>query len=174
VLDITLEVSLHMPQPAMQVHEFMTTPDNWVGASPVTTAVRGEHTDRPAILGERFVDVLALGPDATVEVEWTVTREEPGVVWQIATDLPAGADPAAGSVHVTITYAYAYADAIAADAADAAGTTGGTLVTRTVRGTYPGTAPLPLAYRDSLTNADVANHFLASMRAALPTFTGRW
>jgi hypothetical protein len=58
----------------------MTTPAIWAVVSPVTEEVRGEHTDRPAVLGTTFVDVLRLGPDlatakaATAEVDWTVSR----------------------------------------------------------------------------------------------------
>ncbi|SNQ47813.1 conserved hypothetical protein [Frankia canadensis] len=155
MLDTTLEASLTIPRPPADVHAFMTTPDNWAAASPLTESIRGENTDRPATLGTTFVDVLRLGEAAmTVEVEWTVTRDEPGITWQIATDPPASSDPADGRVHVTLTYAYA----------DSPLGTGSTLLTRVVRATYPGSAPLPLAYRDTFTNQAAANHFLAAMR----------
>ncbi|MCK9893663.1 SRPBCC family protein [Frankia sp. AgB32] len=157
MLDTTLETSVTIALPVAEVHRFMTTPDHWAPASTVTEQIRGEHTDRPATLGDRFVDVLRLAPDATVEVEWTVTRDEPDVAWQISTDPPATADPADGRVHVTLTYTYAEGP-LDADT---------TLLTRTVRAVYPGTAPLPLPYRDTFTNQAAATSFLTAMRAAM-------
>ncbi len=159
MLDTTLETSVTIALPVAQVHDFMSTPDHWAPASELTDEIRGERTDQPATLGDQFVDVLRLGPDTTVEVEWTVTRDEPGVAWQISTDPPASADPADGRVHVTLTYTYAEGP-LNADT---------TLLTRTVRAVYPGTAPLPLSYRDTFTDQAAATQFLTSMRGAMLT-----
>lgn len=106
MLETTLETSVTIPLPIAQVHAYMTTPDHWAAASPITDEIRGDHTDRPAVVGTRFIDVLRLGPDSTVEVAWTVTHNEPGVAWQVTTDPPATADPADGRVHITLTYLY--------------------------------------------------------------------
>jgi hypothetical protein len=173
VLDTTLEVSLHIPLSAAEIYAFMATPDNWVGTFAATKAVRGENTDRPVPVGARFVDVIEVAPDTTVEVEWTVTRDEPGAIWQMTTDPAISADPADGTVHIVITYTFAggtetelAADTVAA-AAGSAGAGAGTLVTRALRATYLGNSPIPLAYRDSWTDQAGPAHFLQTVRETL-------
>ncbi|MCK9921337.1 hypothetical protein MXD61_05400 [Frankia sp. AgPm24] len=187
MLETVLEVSIAIPLPVSQVHTFMTTPDNWAAASPVTERIQGDRTDRPVTLGASFVDVLRLGPDITAEVRWTVTRDDPGSTWQITCEPAAGTDPADGHIHVTLTYSYSRARHpldVQHPRGSAAGTepraeqsvgtpaevqyvADATLLTRTVRTAYTGEANLPLPYRDVFTNRTIAARFLAAMRSAM-------
>src|SRR4051794_20803038 len=69
-----------------EVFRFVTTPDNWVGAHPVTAAVRGE-THQPALAGAHWTEVIQPGPQAQpFEVEWWATIAAPGRLWVIETD----------------------------------------------------------------------------------------
>ncbi|MCM3883259.1 SRPBCC family protein [Frankia sp. R82] len=185
MLETVLEVSITIPLPVSQVHTFMTTPDNWAAASPVTERIQGDRTDRPVTLGASFVDVLRLGPDTTAEVRWTVTRDDPGVTWQITCEPAAGPDPADGRIHVTLTYSYSHAgrppgaphpqgvqpgtegEPLVGTPAEEQPGADATLLTRTVRAAYTGEANLPLPYRDVFTNRTVAARFLAAMRSAM-------
>jgi uncharacterized protein YndB with AHSA1/START domain len=69
-----------------QVFRFVTTPDNWVGTHPVTSAVRGE-TDKPAGAGAHWIEVIQANPQAQpFETEWWATIAAPPRLWIIETD----------------------------------------------------------------------------------------
>jgi hypothetical protein len=159
MLDTTLAVSRRINRPAADVRRFIATPDNW----PLVEAsqeVRGEGTDQPGPLGASFVDVIKVAPGVTVDVEWTVSTDEPEH-WAITASVPVGPDPAHGALELSITYTFV--------AAEPGTTEPGVLVTRTVHAHHAVDAPIPLPFRDACTDAVGAVGSLAAFAAALET-----
>jgi hypothetical protein len=156
MLETTLAVSRRINRPAADVRRFIATPDNWPLVES-SQEVRGEGTDQPGPLGASFIDVIKVAPGVTVDVEWTVSRDEPEH-WEITATVPVSPDPAHGVLELAITYRFAADEP-------------GVLVTRTVHALHAVEAPVPLPFRDACTDAVVAAGGLVAFAAALETET---
>lgn len=81
---VTTQSTIDIDRSALDIYNFVATPDNWVGSHPVTESVTGTDTDQVAGVGATWTErIVHPGETDDVDAVWAVLAAEPGQTWVI-------------------------------------------------------------------------------------------